>query len=363
MKKTRVLVAMSGGVDSSVTAALLLREGYDVVGISMRLGRHDTIEAETDKPSCCSLEGIEDARRVAAQLGIPFYAVNYEASFAKYIVDYFCAEYSLGRTPNPCILCNQELKFGKLMKLAHQLEVEYVATGHYARIRYDSQLGRYLLLKGIDHKKDQSYALFSLMQEQLSHALMPLGEYTKKEVRRIASELGLKTRDKPESQELCFIADDDYNRFLTERMPESIKPGPILDTQGNILGEHRGIQFYTIGQRKGLRLSLGKPVYVVKIDPTNNAVIVGAKHELLKRKFLVEKLNLISQENLDEPIKAQVKIRYNDPGHWATVFQISADEAKVQFDEPYGAITPGQAAVFYDNDVVVGGGWIMDKDL
>jgi len=361
VKKTRVLVAMSGGVDSSVTAALLSKAGYDVIGISMRLGTHDTIEVDTEKPSCCSLEGIEDARRVAAQLGIPFYAVNYEASFAKYIVDYFCAEYSQGRTPNPCILCNQELKFGRLMKLAHQLEAEYVATGHYARIRYDSQLGRYLLLKGIDRGKDQSYALFSLTQEQLSHALMPLGEYTKKEVREIASELGLKTRDKPESQELCFIADDDYNRFLTERMPESIKPGPILDTRGNILGEHRGIQFYTIGQRKGLRLSLGKPVYVVKIDPANNAVIVGDKHELFKREFRVQNLNLIGREHLDEPIKAKVKIRYNDPGHRAMIFQISADEAKVQFDEPYGAITPGQAAVFYDNDVVIGGGWIVSN--
>jgi tRNA-specific 2-thiouridylase len=213
-------------------------------------------------------------------------------------------------------------------------------------------------LKGIDLSKDQSYALFSLTQEQLSHALMPLGEYTKSEVRKIAYELGLKVHDKPESQEICFIADDDYNRFLTERIPESIKPGPILDTQGNLLGEHRGIQFYTIGQRKGLRLSLGKPVYVVKIDALNNTMIVGGKHELLKREFRVEKLNLISQEHLDDQIKAQVKIRYNDPGHNATVFQISEEEAKVQFDEPYGAVTPGQAAVFYDNDVVIGGGWI-----
>ena len=361
MTKTRVLVAMSGGVDSSVTAALLLKAGYDVVGISMRLGVHDTIEADTDKPSCCSLEGIEDARRVAAQLGIPFYAVNYEADFAKHIVDYFCAEYSVGRTPNPCILCNQELKFGKLLNLAYQIEAEYVATGHYARIEHYSQSGRFLLLKGIDSSKDQSYALFSLTQEQLRHALMPLGEYTKSEVRRIADKLGLKTRDKPESQELCFISDDNYNRFLTERIPESIKPGPILDTQGNILGKHRGIQFYTIGQRRGLGLSVGKPVYVVKIDALNNAVIVGDKHELLKREFRVEKLNLISQERLAEPIKVQVKIRYNDPGHWATVFQISAGEAKVQFDEPYGAVTPGQAAVFYDNDVVVGGGWIASQ--
>jgi len=361
--KTRILAAMSGGVDSSVTVALLLKSGYDVVGISMRLGVHDTIETKTDKPNCCSLEGIEDARRVAAQLGIPFYAVNYEANFAKYIVDYFCAEYSMGRTPNPCILCNQELKFGKLLQLAYQLNAEYVATGHYARIEHDGQLGRYLLLKGIDQSKDQSYALFSLTQEQLRQALMPLGEYTKSEVRRIASELGLKVHDKPESQELCFIADDDYNRFLTERMPESIKPGPILDTQGNILGEHRGIQFYTIGQRKGLRLSVGKPVYVLKIDTINNAVIVGDKHELLKREFRVEKLNLISKEHLDKPIKAQVKIRYNDPGHWATVFQISADEAKVQFDEPHEAVTPGQAAVFYDNDVVIGGGWIASNGM
>jgi len=359
--KTRVLVAMSGGVDSSVTAALLLQAGYDVIGVSMRLGIHDTIEADTEKPSCCSLEGIEDARRVAAQLGIPFYAVNYEANFTKHIVDYFCAEYSLGRTPNPCILCNQELKFGNLLKLAYQLEAEYVATGHYARIKYDDGLGRYLLLRGIDLSKDQSYALFSLTQRQLSQALMPLGKYTKKEVRKIANQLGLKIHAKPESQELCFIADNDYNRFLTERVPESIKPGLILDAQGNILGEHRGIQFYTIGQRKGLRLSLGKPVYVIKIDAINNTIIVGDKDKLLKQEFQVEKLNLISQAHLEEPTKAQVKIRYNDPGHNAIVHQISEQEASVRFDEPRSAVTPGQAAVFYDKDVVIGGGWIVSK--
>ncbi len=360
MNKTRVLVAMSGGVDSSVTAALLAQDGYDVVGITMRLGAHDTIEEDTGRPSCCSLQGVEDARRVAAQLDIPFYAVNYEAIFTQYIVDYFCAEYSRGRTPNPCIICNQKLKFGKLLHLAYQLEAEYVATGHYARIEHDIASDRYLLKKGVDVRKDQSYALFSLTQEQLRHALMPLGTYTKSQVRALANELELKVRDKPESQELCFINDNDYNRFLMERIPKKIQPGPILDTRGNVLGTHRGIHFYTIGQRKGLGLALGKPMYVVKIDTRNNAVIIGDNTELLRTEFRVENLNFISQESLDTPIHVQVKIRYNDPGYWATLSQISSNEALVRFDEPRRAITPGQAAVFYDDDLVIGGGWIAD---
>jgi len=349
---------MSGGVDSSVTAALLSEEGYEVIGVTMRLGTYSVDEIVFDKPLCCSLEGVENARRVAAQLGIPFYAVNYEEDFVRAVVNYFCEEYSAGRTPNPCVMCNTKLKFGKLLKLAHEMDAQYVATGHYARIAFDAESGIYLLKKGIDRKKDQSYALFDLTQEQLECALLPLGKYTKSQVRDMARKRGLKTQNMPESQEICFIPDDDYNRFLMERIPEQIKPGPILDAHGRYLGEHRGIQFYTIGQRRGLGISLGKPAYVVEIDAERNRIIVGDKRELLRKSFLVENINLIVCERLSEPIRAQVKVRYKDQGHWATVAQISDDKAEVSFDEPHGAITPGQAAVFYDDDVVIGGGWI-----
>jgi len=349
---------MSGGVDSSVTAALLAERGYEVIGVTMRLGTYSGGATDSERPLCCSLESVEDARRVAAQLGIPFYAINYEEDFARDVVDYFCEEYSVGRTPNPCVVCNTKLKFGKLLKLAHEMDAQYVATGHYARTTFDSESGRYLLQKGVDKKKDQAYVLFDLTQEQLKHILLPLGEYTKDWVRNTARKLGLKTQNRPESQEICFIPDDDYNRFLMEHIPERIKPGQILDTHGKYLGEHRGIQFYTIGQRRGLGISLGKPAYVVDIDATKNTIIVGDKHELLRKSFLVEKINLIACERLSEPVQAQVKVRYKDPGHWATVVQISDDKAEVSFDELQGAITPGQAAVFYDDDVVIGGGWI-----
>ncbi len=362
----RVIAAMSGGVDSSVTAALLSEEGYDVIGVTMRLGTYDVDEIDSGKPLCCSLESVENARRVAAQLGIPFYAVNYEEDFARDVVNYFCEEYSVGRTPNPCVMCNTKLKFGKLLELAYQMDAQYVATGHYARIAFDSESGRYLLKKGVDGKKDQSYALFDLKQEQLECALLPLGEYTKNQVKEMARIRGLKTQNQPESQEICFIPDDDYNRFLMDNTPERIKPGPIVNTQGKVLGEHRSIQFYTIGQRRGLGISLGKPAYVIDIDAEKNTIIVGDKNELLRKSFLVENINLIAYERLPEPTRIQVKVRYKDRGHWATVspvrgedgFQISDDKVEVSFDEPHGAITPGQAAVFYDGDVVVGGGWI-----
>ena len=352
---------MSGGVDSSVTAALLVEEGYEVIGVTMRLGTYRGGDADSERPLCCSLESVEDARRVASQLDIPFYAVNYEEDFARDVVNYFCQEYSVGRTPNPCVVCNTKLKFGRLLQLAFDMGAQHVATGHYARTAFEAESGRYLLKKGVDRKKDQSYALFDLTQEQLNHALFPLGEYTKDWVRNKARELGLKTQNRPESQEICFIPDDDYNRFLMERIPARIKPGPILDAHGKYLGDHRGIQFYTIGQRRGLGISLGKPAYVVDIDAEKNTIVVGDKHELLRKSFLAEKINLIAGERLSAPVRAQVKVRYKDPGHWATVRQIADDKVEISFDEPYGAITPGQAAVFYDDDVVIGGGWIVRK--
>ena len=355
---TKVIAAMSGGVDSSVTAALMVEAGYDVIAITMRLGTHDTIEIESDKPNCCSLEGVEDARRVATQLGIPFYAVNYEERFRQSIVDYFANEYVSGRTPSPCVICNQDLKFGKLLELATQLEVDYVATGHYARIEQEPETGRYILRKGIDSRKDQSYFLFSLTQAQLSRALMPLGGYEKDEVREVARKYQLRTAEKPESQELCFIADDNYKRFLKDRIPEKIQEGDIVDQDGRVLGEHQGIPFYTVGQRRGLGISAETPLYVTELKVHDNTIVVGKNENLLAETMQVEEVNFITMDRLTESIRAEVKIRYKDTGAPATISPLSDTEVEVTFDQPRRAVTPGQAAVFYDGDTVIGGGWI-----
>ena len=354
----RVIAAMSGGVDSSVTAALLVHEGYDVVGITMRLGAPDTIEVETERPNCCTVDSIEDARRVATQLGIPFYGVNYEELFSEKIVDYFADEYLAGRTPSPCVICNRDLKFGKLLNLADQLECDYIATGHYTRVEQDPDTGRYLLRTARYPEKDQSYFLFSLTQAQLSRAMMPLGEYTKEQVRELAKKYQLYTAEKQESQELCFIADSNYRRFLKDRIPEKIKEGEIVDATGTVLGKHQGIPFYTVGQRRGLGISAGVPLYVTGINAKDNTVMVGGSEELLADTMQVERINLIAMDELNEPIRANVKIRSRDEGAPATIYPLSDTEVQVKFDEPRRAITPGQATVFYDGSLVVGGGWI-----
>ena len=352
----KILVAMSGGVDSSVTAAMMVDAGYDVIGITMRLGAPDTIEVEPERPNCCSLEGIEDARRVATQLGIPFYGVNYEDIFREQIIDYFVAEYLVGRTPSPCMVCNRELKFGKLLDLAKSLECDAIATGHYARIEQHPETGRFLLRKSLDVSKDQSYFLAGLTQEQLRCAMMPLGEYTKTEVRDLARKYQLRTAEKVESQELCFVADTNYRRFLQDRIPEKIKSGDIIDKNGKILGKHQGVPFYTVGQRRGLGIAVGKPLYVTQLNASDNTGVVGEPDDLLEDTMHVERINLISIEKLTEPIRALVKIRSRDDGGLATISSISDTEAIVQFDEPRRAITPGQATVFYDGEYVIGGG-------
>jgi tRNA-specific 2-thiouridylase len=354
----KILVAMSGGVDSSVTAAMMVDAGYDVIGITMRLGAPDTIEVEPERPNCCSLEGIEDARRVATQLGIPFYGVNYEDIFREQIIDYFVAEYLVGRTPSPCMVCNRELKFGKLLDLAKTLECDAIATGHYARIEQHPETGRFLLRKSLDVSKDQSYFLAGLTQEQLRCAMMPLGEYTKTEVRDLARKYQLRTAEKVESQELCFVADTNYRRFLQDRIPEKIESGDIIDKDGKVLGKHQGVPFYTVGQRRGLGIAVGKPLYVTQLNASDNTVVVGEPDDLLEDTMHVERINLISIEKLTEPIRALVKIRSRDDGGLATISSISDTEAIVQFDEPRRAITPGQATVFYDGEYV-GGGWII----
>ena len=347
---------MSGGVDSSLAAHLLKEKGYEVIGATMCIGSMD--RTETGLPRCCGLNDIEDARRVALHLGIPFYVFHLREEFEKEIVEYFCGEYANGRTPNPCIPCNERIKFGSFLKKALEMEADFVATGHYARLGWDENANCYLVKKGMDRKKDQSYVLFSLSQDQLRYILFPLGEYRKEEVRRKAFHLGLRVHDKPESQEVCFIQDNSYRPFLKERLGESIESGPIIDRNGQLLGKHQGIAFYTVGQRRGLGLAKGKPLYVVKIDREKNTLIVGEEEEVYGDTFIVDSVNWIKSQDVLPGFSSQVKIRYNHPGSEAVLFPREKGEVEVKFMSPQKAITPGQAAVFYDGETVLGGGWI-----
>jgi tRNA-specific 2-thiouridylase len=356
----KVVVAMSGGVDSSVAAALLKEEGYQVIGATMQIWPSNELADEADKfGGCCGLDAVLEAKRVAHILAIPHYVMNFRNLFAQKVIANFCREYSLGRTPNPCIRCNEHIKFDALLSRAKGLDADFVATGHYARIERDGVSGRYLLRKGIDRGKDQSYVLYMMSQNQLRHALMPLGGFTKERVRQIARELGLPVADKAESQEICFIPDGDYTGFLKECVPQGAKPGPILDREGNTLGEHRGILFYTIGQRKGLGISAGEPLYVVAIDRGRNSIIVGSKREVYADELIAADLNWIAMESLKQPIELKAKIRYRHREADAVITSLSrGDGAHVKFKQPQMAITPGQAIVFYHKDTVVGGGTI-----
>jgi tRNA-specific 2-thiouridylase len=354
--KKKVVVAMSGGVDSSLAAFLLKEKGYEVIGATMCIGILDREESSLGR--CCGFSDMEDARRVALQLEIPFYVFHLRDQFEREIIRYFCEEYGRGRTPNPCILCNERLKFGSFLERALDLGADYVASGHYARLEFDEATHRYLLKKGVDRRKDQSYVLFSLGQDQLRYILFPLGEYRKEEVRQRAFQVGLQVHSKPESQEICFIRDPSYHSFLSERITGSIQPGPILDKDGNILGRHRGIAFYTIGQRRGLGLAKGKPLYVIRIDQEKNAVIVGEEREVFSNQFRVDSVSWVDGKGKDASVAAQVKIRYNHPGAEATLSPAGRNEVEIKFAAPQKAITPGQAAVFYDDEVVLGGGWI-----
>lgn len=349
---------MSGGVDSSVAASLLKEMGYEVVGATMRIWKGGESRESVDR--CCGAGDVEDARRVAQQIRIPFYVVNLAEEFEREVIQYFCEEYRRGKTPNPCILCNERVKFGSLLKKARELDADYLATGHYARVEFDEKTGRYGLKKGVDQRKDQSYVLFSLTQEQLHFALFPLGEYRKEKVRQQAFELGLRVHDKPESQEICFIQEASYHSFLLEKLGESIEPGPILDREGRVLGTHQGIPFYTVGQRRGLRLAVGRPLYVVEIDRAKNAIIVGEEEEVYGHTFTADSVNWIASPRLSPSFSAYVKIRYNHPGSEAILSATGEDKVVVRFKEPQKAITPGQAAVFYEKDQVLGGGWIKE---
>ncbi len=348
---------MSGGVDSSVAACLLQEEGYEVIGATMRIRR----DAEADHPEGCrSAPPVEDARRVAQMLGIPFHVFDLEEEFEREVIQYFCDEYEKGRTPNPCVFCNEKVKFGAFSQKALELEADYVSTGHYARLERDEKTGRCMLKKGLDRKKDQSYVLFRLKQVQLRRTLFPLGEYKKESVRRKALDLGLPVHDKPESQEVCFIDGDSYHPFLRERLKGAIESGPILDRSGKVLGTHKGVAFYTVGQRRGLGLAKGVPLYVIGIDRERNAIIVGEEKHVFADTFTANSLNWIVAPPEKFPLSAQVKIRYNHPGAEAVLAWTGDDEMEVRFKIPQKAITPGQAAVFYEGDTVLGGGWIKE---
>ena len=349
---------MSGGVDSSIAACLLVKHGFEVIGVSLKLFALEDEEFAGYSPGCCGIQGIKDARAICQKLGIPFYALNYEDEFEKKVIQYFCQEYENGRTPNPCIMCNERIKFGSLHEKAKGLGAEYVATGHYAKIEYSNATGRYLLKKGEDKEKDQSYFLFSLSQEQLKHSLFPLGNYTKDEVRRLAKKSGLKVHDKPASQEVCFIPDSNYSTFLRIRTGDGrYKSGPIVNKKGKIIGEHKGILHYTIGQRKGLGAHR-KPLYVIAIDREKNRIMVGDEKDLYRDVLVAEDLNWIDRDKLTEPAKVKARIRYRQRESNAIVLPLGNGKAEVRFNEQQKAITPGQAVVFYDGDVVIGGGWI-----
>ena len=347
---------MIGGVDSSAAAALLLQSGYDVVGITLKLWPQDCISRAEDK--CCGPQAVTDARAVCHRLGIPYYLVDEAADFHREVIRYFADEYKAGRTPNPCVLCNEKLKFGALMQRASHLDADFIATGHYARVERSPDTGRMLLKRGRDPRKDQSYFLFSLRQDQLTHALFPLGELTKADTREVARESHLKTAEKEESMEICFVPDKDYGKFLRDSHLVEEHEGEIVDLNGQVLGHHQGIEFYTVGQRKGLGISAPNPLYVVELDAANNRVIVGDDSALSRGEFGVERCNWIPFEQPDGPIQVSAKIRYNHPGTSATVTPLPGGGATVVLDAPQRAVTPGQACVFYQDDLVVGGGWI-----
>ncbi len=348
---------MSGGVDSSATAALLLEQGYDVIGITLKLWPQDCVNRAEDK--CCGPQAVTDARSVCNKLDIPYYLIDESGEFQKHVIQYFADEYKAGRTPNPCVMCNQNLKFGRLIDRADQLGADFIATGHFAGVEKSADGSRMLLKRGRDRRKDQSYFLFSLRQDQLARILFPLGEKTKSDTRDVARHCQLKTADKEESMEICFVPDNNYGGFLQQANLVQKHRGEITDVYGHVLGHHDGIEFYTIGQRRGLGITTAKPVYVVELDPETNRVVVGDESALDRDEFIAERCNWHPFEQLTGPIEVMAKIRYNHPGTDATITPLEGGKVKVKLHTPQRAITPGQAAVFYQDDLVVGGGWIM----
>lgn len=356
----KVVVGMSGGVDSSVAAHLLKKAGYDVIGVTMQIWQDEDQFTQEAEGGCCGLSAVDDARRVAQDLEIPYYVMNFKQEFKSNVMDYFVNEYLQGRTPNPCIACNRYVKWESLLKRSLDIGADYIATGHYARI-LKLENGRYTLRKSATAAKDQTYALYNLTQYQLAHTLMPVGEFTKDEIRNIAQEINLRVAHKPDSQEICFIPDNDYAKFIEENSGEKIIPGNFVNTAGEVIGKHKGITHYTVGQRKGLNLSLGHPAFVLEIRPETNEVVIGTNNEVFSEKLYANNLNFMSIEDLEGSMEVEAKIRYSHQGAKCTIKKVGPDEVECIFEEPQRAITPGQAVVFYKDDYIVGGGTIMRK--
>lgn len=358
LDKNKVVIGMSGGVDSSVAAYLLKEQGYEVIGIMMNVWPEKGVNYEQEDGGCCGLSAVDDARRVANKLDIPFYVVNFKKPFEEKVINYFVDEYMHGRTPNPCIACNKYLKFEELLKKAHQLGAYYVATGHYAKINHPHDGTKSFIEKSESIKKDQTYALYNLTQNQVKHILMPLSNFkTKDEVRKIAMSLGLDTASKPDSQEICFVDNDDYASFITKEKGKVVKEGDFVDTKGNILGKHKGIIYYTIGQRKGLGITFGKPTYVVAINYEKNQVVLGDNKDVFKPALLAEKVNFIHLDDFDDGMVVDCQIRYNSRPSKAKLYHENG-LVRVVFEEEQRAITPGQAVVFYKGNLLLGGGTI-----
>lgn len=355
----RIAVAMSGGVDSSLAAALLLKEGYEAIGVTFRMWPKEECGASFSR-ACCSLEAVTRARAVAGDLGIPYYVFDFSEAFKTKVIDYFCEEYLKGFTPNPCVICNEKIKFGFLHEKALALDAGLIATGHYADKGSDKRTGRLFLKQGADQEKDQSYFLFSLSQEQLRYSVFPLSDYTKNRVRSAAKRFKIKTHNVVSSQDICFIRDLDYAEYIKKKTGVEIKEGEIVNKEGKVLGVHKGIPYYTIGQRRGLGLAYSEPLYVTGIDRSRNRVIVGVKKDVLKKSLIAHRLNWMAIENIDKDLRVKAKIRYNHKAGDATVSRAGRDLVRVDFDLHQEAPTPGQAVVFYNKGIVVGGGWIKE---
>ncbi|WP_435082471.1 tRNA 2-thiouridine(34) synthase MnmA [Ohessyouella blattaphilus] len=359
--KEKVVVGMSGGVDSSVAAYLLKEQGYDVIGVTMQIWQDEEEITQEENGGCCGLSAVDDARRVAAALDIPYYVMNFKSEFKSAVIDYFIAEYQQGRTPNPCIACNRYVKWESLLQRSLEIGADYIATGHYARIAKLAN-GRYAVANSKTAAKDQTYALYNLTQDQLQRTLMPVGDYTKEEIRELAERINLRIANKPDSQDICFVPDGDYKGFIERETGKKQTPGNFVLTDGTVVGRHKGIIHYTVGQRKGLGLSLGRPLFVLEIRTATNEVVVGDDAQSLSYTVRANQVNFMAVADISEPVRAFGKIRYNHRGAPCTVRKTGADEILVTFDEPQRAITPGQALVLYDGEYVMAGGVIIGSE-